>query len=175
MVSLAKGGDWFNIFFSFPITLVLLWMEPALCKLSAEKRFGIMWVKCLLFKGLQFAYSTKRIFLLFGQDQWKLLELPPSQPFKKSFLKRTCQATKGKNQQVEHATKYKEVKNNFKSCVWNFQSLSIIFIIYVTWSLPPPLHLWGEKDENLVLKSKFLILFPFELCITGSKIKLRKW
>lgn len=32
--------------------------------------------RCLLFKGLQFAYSTKRIFLLFGQDQCKLLGLP---------------------------------------------------------------------------------------------------
>lgn len=63
-----------------PVTLVLLWMGHALCKLSAEKRFGIALLERLLFKGLQFPYATKRIFLLFGQDQCKLLELPSPQP-----------------------------------------------------------------------------------------------
>lgn len=156
-----------EFFFPSPITLVLLWMEPALCKLSAQKRFGIMWVECLLFKGLQFAYSTKGIFLLFGQDQWKLLELPSSQPFKNLFLKITCQHTKGKkkNQQVERATKYK-VKNNFKSSMWNFQSLNVFFIIYVTGSL------FGSFPPSPSLSLLLPLFFSLSLLLSLSSFSL---
>jgi len=38
----------------------------------------------------------------------------------------------------------------------------------------PPTGSVEKKDENPVLKSKFLIMFLFELCKTDSKIKLGK-
>lgn len=99
------------------------------------------------------------------------------------FKKNLSSYQGGKTQQVEHVTKSKGVKNNFKSRMWNFPSWSIFSIIDVTGSLflcvwflfpplsppPTPLPYWicgQKKDENMIIKSKSLIMFLFDLNVT---------